>query len=116
MGAALTVKVEGLDSLFKTLTIKQRLGVTKLPKVLHKGALRIERDAKLNAPIDTGTLRASIHTTKVSQLTYIVSDGVNYGIFLEVGTKYITGVHFLQKAAKKNKKKIVQDIEKLYAK
>lgn len=114
MAVGLTVTVEGLDDLNKRLTFLQRVGNKQLPKVLHKGALRIERTAKILAPVDTGTLRASIHTVKLSELSYKVSDGVNYGIWQEIGTKYIEGVHFLERAAKKNKDKILADIEALY--
>lgn len=116
MSTGLTVKVEGLENLQKLLKSKSEIVDKELPRVLYKAALRIERDAKLLAPVDTGALRASIHTIKINKFTYWVADGVNYGVFQEVGTKYIEGVHFMQKAAKKNKAQIVKDIEDLYKK
>lgn len=36
--------------------------------------------------VDTGALRASVHTVHVSRLVWRVSDGVLYGAFLEFGT------------------------------
>lgn len=36
--------------------------------------------------VDTGALRASMHTFKDGALRYIVADGVLYGVMLELGT------------------------------
>jgi hypothetical protein len=37
--------------------------------------------------VDTGALRASMHVEKVENLHYVVADGVEYGVYLEMGTE-----------------------------
>ncbi len=44
--------------------------------------------------VDTGTLRASIRWRKISNLTYWIVDGVNYGVALEFGTSKIAARPF----------------------
>lgn len=36
--------------------------------------------------VDTGALRASVHVTPLKKNTYAVQDGVEYGVYLELGT------------------------------
>lgn len=46
--------------------------------------------------IDTGALRASMHWNKEGSLEYQISDGVEYGIYMEEGTEYIAARPFVQ--------------------
>ena len=107
------IRYKGLRSLSSTLKKKQK-AIKKADSELFHSALKVERDAKIGAPVDTGVLRNSLHTTKMKFLQYKVSDGVNYGVFLEFGTRFIAGRHFLQIAAKKNAKAIARAIVKVY--
>jgi HK97 gp10 family phage protein len=61
----------------------------KAARIVAKTALDIEAGAKLRAPVDTGTLRASIQARKVSATHWIVTVGVDYGIYLEYGTRHM---------------------------
>ncbi len=55
--------------------------------VIAKAALDVESDAKENAPVDTGALKASIFTEILSGgATARVGPTVSYGIFQELGT------------------------------
>jgi len=110
---SISVKVTGLNSLFKTLDKKEK-NIDDVDKILKNGAFRIERDAKIKAPVDSGTLRASINTQRIKKLKWKVADGVNYGIWNEIGTRFIVGKHFLQKAAIKNAKWIKTQIANSY--
>lgn len=115
MSQGITVKIEGLDKLARTLNSKSKLG-RAITKGLHKSALRVERDAKILAPVDTGALRASIHIQKLGKFKYKISDGVEYGVIQELGTKNRKGTFFLRRALKKNKKKFISDIKSMYSK
>jgi len=46
--------------------------------------------------VDTGQLRASMRWKKISVLRYLITDGVEYGIFLEVGTARIAKRPFVR--------------------
>lgn len=51
------------------------------------GQARVHTASAPGSPpaIDTGALRASIHTERVNNSTFLVSDGVKYGAALEFG-------------------------------
>lgn len=67
---------------------------------LKKIGLSIEREAKIRAPIRTGRLRSSIHT-KLMRLKVLVKDGVFYGIFQELGTRFMKAQPFMKPAVLK---------------
>ena len=58
-------------------------------KVLFRSMVKMEEIAKAKAPVDTGNLKNRIHLspTKEGSRTYTLSDGVDYGIHVEYGTK-----------------------------
>jgi len=67
-----------------------RTGKEKLKKKLRSIGFQIEREAKGNAPVDTGRLRASI-TTKLTERNGIpmvkVGTNVEYAPYVEFGTQ-----------------------------
>ena len=54
---------------------------------LRRTALAVERTAKENAPVDTGTLHTSIRFEKLSAEEYVVGTGVEYAPDVEFGTQ-----------------------------
>jgi len=73
--------------------------IDKLEKILLEVMLAVESHAKDLAPVDTGVLRASIHTIPRSPAPVIkVSDGVSYGVFQEYGTMKMKAQPFLRPA------------------
>lgn len=68
-------------------------------KALLELMYAIEGHAKRFAPVDTGRLRASIHTHPTSPAEVIsVSDGVKYGVFQEFGTSIMRAQPFMRPA------------------
>lgn len=53
---------------------------------LQKTALQVERSAKQKAPVDTGTLRASITNRPIDD-GYVVGTNVEYAAAVEFGTR-----------------------------
>lgn len=77
------VKVEGLDDVIAMLDV-----VTDVPNVqaaLQKCCALVEREAKQNAPKDTGALRRSI-SSRVEGETGIVFTPLEYAPYVEFGT------------------------------
>ena len=62
---------------------------TLLQEVLYRSMVKMEEIAKYKAPVDTGNLRARIHLNPAhpGANSYVLSDGVEYGIHVEYGTK-----------------------------
>jgi len=79
-------------------------------KLLNKFLKATVRDAKRNAPVDTGRLRAGIHSEE-AKVEYdsvegkIVSDAP-YSSFVEYGTARMAAQPFLRPAIAKNKGKL----------
>lgn len=68
--------------------------------LLRRTASAIEADAKALAPVDTGTLRASISTTltgdgRNGSMTAEIGPTVEYGVFQEYGTSTQSGQPFM---------------------
>jgi len=58
-------------------------------EVLFLSMVKMEEIAKAKAPVDTGNLKNRIHLypIKRGKRTYTLSDGVEYGVYVEYGTK-----------------------------
>lgn len=104
MASSVRVELKGADSLISKVKLLVPRIRAATEQAVAQTALLIETDAKLLAPVDTGRLRASIHTEIApNKLSAMVLDGVTYGIFLEVGTRYIKARPFLFPAYEKNR-------------
>ena len=90
---------------------------TAIEQAMKEAVLIVEADAKRNAPVDTGRLRASI-TNEVRKIAGAVLEGrvgtnVDYARFVELGTskeKYPTQP-YLRPALRNNFDKIVAIIQ-----
>lgn len=93
------MSIEGLDKLYAKL---EKLSELDLTKGLTKGAFRVEREAKIIVPVDTGLLRSSIHT-EVEDNSATVGTNVEYAANVEFGfgqrpQPYLTPAFHSQKA------------------
>lgn len=70
----------------------------KANAIVRKTALDIEAGAKVRAPVDTGTLRASIQAKRVGNMHWEVWVGVDYGIYPEYGTVNMAARPYLRPA------------------
>jgi len=103
------VEVEGLKEAQKrAIRIVQDLCGAPILQAVRDSMLLVTRGAKINAPVDTGRLRASI-TPEVRQgkaISGIVGSNVSYAPYQELGTKYIKPRRYLQRALDDNKERI----------
>ena len=79
---AFNVEIENADKLLKKLGSLQNADFSD---AITKGCLLVEKDAKLNCPVGTGTLRNSI-THTVSGNSGTVGTNVEYAPYVEYGT------------------------------
>jgi len=86
---AMTVKVEGVDKLMKQLMKYNDSVAKETVNTINRGMLEVANEAKRRAPVDFGRLRSSISLTKAtaSDPTGVTYVNVNYGPFVEFGTK-----------------------------
>lgn len=94
MGPTVTVRVT--SSRLRNLSDVAR---GELQKAIDATALAIQGRAQQNAPVLTGTLRRSIHTITGGgtgkALTALVGPSVDYGKFVEFGTRRMAARPFL---------------------
>lgn len=64
-------------------------------KIVAQAAVKVEAQAKINAPVDTGMLKNSLNSEMVTPVQWRVQDGVTYGIFQELGTYKMAAQPFL---------------------
>lgn len=63
----------------------------KAKELVEKAAFELEARAKLEVPVDTGNLRNSIRTTfENGGFTGVVATNVEYAIYVEYGTRFMT--------------------------
>ena len=65
-------------------------------KIVRSGAFAVQGEAVTRAPVDTGALRASIMAREISNLVWWVEDGMEYGIWQEVGFHHFRSGQFIQ--------------------
>lgn len=72
-------------------------------KVVNQYGKLVTATAMSLAPVDTGALKASIgaESDMVDDLTYRVQDGVQYGVFQELGTHRMAAHPFIVPAVEK---------------
>jgi len=76
-------------------------------RVIATIAHQVEAEAKQLAPVDTGALKSSIHTGRVGVAHYVVADGVEYGIYQELGTSRMAAHPFVIPAVESVGRQIV---------
>ena len=108
--AAIRAEIRGLKEVqHKMEQLARDVGGTPMRDAMRTATLLVVRDAKINAPVDTGRLRASI-VPEVRTLTGtvqgIVGSNVVYAPFQELGTKRMKGRFYLRRAIESNLTKI----------
>lgn len=83
----------------------------RVERVLDETSLLIESDAKQNAPVDTGRLRASIHTEKPAPLSRTVGSNVAYAVWVEMGSRGRAGTGFLFRAFEANRPRFIEKLK-----
>ena len=103
-----------IDDVISQLKRSADRAVEQAMKELEKTAFEVEREAKLNAPVDTGMLRASITSTG-SGSEYEIGTNIEYAPFVEFGTRYMAAQPFLFPAFEKGVRDLQKNIKKAVA-
>ncbi len=108
-----------------TFSMKSNIGLNdwvnslnneKLPIVVKKHALNIQANAAKDAPVDTGALKNSIKAEPIDDRNWTVHDGVEYGLFQELGTsRGVKAKHFLGGACEREADSFFKDVKEALA-
>ena len=91
--------------------IARKLG-TNADSAVKSIAFQIEGIAKTLAPVDTGALKGSLHSERIQEALWWVGDGVDYGIYQELGTYKMAAHPFLIPACETVSRQIGAEFEK----
>lgn len=101
----INVKIANLEEIIGAFNRAPSLMRAALPKAINQSLLTIGRQAEINAPVRTGRLRASIldpngglQLATAGVFNGAVGSGTGYGLFVEMGTKFMAAQPFLQPA------------------
>lgn len=87
MAKGFTIELVGLKDWINRLEKTEKAIIKEIDTEIAATAVNIDKEAKRDAPVNYGKLRNSIYHKKVGKLTYEVGTQVEYGAYLEFGTK-----------------------------
>lgn len=111
---SVSFKVKGVDRLVRQRAIKSKQARIATDRQLELSSKRIERMAKVKAPVDTGALKNSIFSAKAGNLTYKVTAPQHYAIYVEKGTRKMRAQPYLKPALDAERPKLISNLRKLY--
>lgn len=111
---SVSFKVKGVDRLVRQLAIKSKQARIATDRQLELSSKRIERMAKVKAPVDTGALKNTIFSAKAGNLTYKVTAPQHYAIYVEKGTRKMRAQPYLKPALDAERPKLISNLRKLY--
>lgn len=82
------------------------------PVIVKKSALAIEATAKINAPVDTGTLESSI-SSDINGLTAEIGPDTDYEAYVEYGTSKMNAQPYMGPAFEKHAPQFEQALGKV---
>lgn len=101
------------DDIVDALEDKAKRIEEEASKVVMQAGYKTERDAKTLAPVETGTLRRSIHMDLKDALTAEVGTNIEYATFVEFGTVKMPAQPFMTPAYHKNRDDFVKKMADL---
>ncbi|WP_404410209.1 HK97 gp10 family phage protein (plasmid) [Exiguobacterium aurantiacum] len=104
-------RMTGVKAVIRNLEQYDKRVETEVAKALRTNILKMEAQAKLLAPVDTGYLRNSIFST-YSGMTATLSAGAEYAMYQEFGTSKMLPQPFFFIAFERQKEQLLADIKK----
>lgn len=111
-------KISGHGMVLDT-TVLDRIAAEAKPKaraIVNRFGAIVAATSAQNAPVDTGALRNSITAMSgmTGELTYTVSDGVEYGVYQEFGTSKMAAQPFMTPAIEAWKNRFLAAFAELF--
>lgn len=111
---SVTYRVKGLESFVRQVQAKPRQARQAVDEELRRSSLRIERRAKIKAPVRTGYMRNGIFMEKVGQMRYKVTSPAHYSVYVELGTRKMRAQPFMGPAVKEETPILMANLRKMF--
>lgn len=97
------VEIKGLDNLVKDFATAPPVVKRELNTAVRFAGVRVQREARIEAPVRTGNLRSQIRFSNTNDGRGIVGSYAQYSIYVHEGTKYQRSNPFMQRALEQSK-------------
>lgn len=105
--------IGGYATATKIATFSNR-AQTKIESIIDEYSFKIQREAMIRAPVDTGFLRSSIIVNEINPYYNEIVATANYAVFVEFGTKQHAAQPFMTPAAVMYASAFARDIQKVF--
>ena len=82
------IEIKGLDSLVKNFATASPVIRKELNQAINFAGVRIQREAKIEAPVRTGNLRSQIRFKNLANGQGVVGSYAQYSIYVHEGTRH----------------------------
>ena len=108
----MSIKLVGVEAIQGKLRKNATLADVK--RAVAVNGAEMTRNAERLAPVDTGKLAGSINLSlEDGGLTAVTRDGVNYGVYNDLGTRFMSAQPFMTPSFNLQAKKFKRDMEML---
>lgn len=108
----ITIEIEGAELTARRLAMQGERTQRRLQEIIDEFSFRIQRDAQLMAPVDTGFLRSSIVVAEIDPFYNEVQATADYAHFVEYGTRLTPAQPFMVPAMQKNAAAYREEVQK----
>lgn len=111
---SLIYKLKGLDRFIRSVELKSKTAQKAVDAELKRSAHRVEKLARVNAPVDTGWLRSQIYAEQQRLLHHRVVSPALYSVYLELGTRKMAAQPFLDPALRAEWPRLMENLKKMF--
>ena len=94
--------------------LRKNVEMTDVKRVVATNGAELTRNSQRLAPVDTGRLAGSINMSiEDGGMTSVTRDGVHYGKYVDLGTRFMSAQPFMTPAHNLQAEKFKRDMEML---
>lgn len=110
---SVSVRWIGIDKFLRQIRFKSKQVQEEVDSEIMRGALRIERGAKLRVAVDTGTTKQRIQARKLKKYKAEIISPTHYSIYLENGTRKMVAQPFLRPAVDEERPRLYENLNRI---
>ena len=108
----MSVKLVGVEAIQGKL--RKNVNLSDVKRVVATNGAELTRNSQRLAPVDTGRLAGSINMSiEDGGMTSVTRDGVHYGKYLDLGTRFMSAQPFMTPAHNLQAEKFKRDMSML---
>lgn len=111
---SITYRLKGLDKFIRKVEQKPKAVRIAVNQELQRSSLRVEKQAKVLAPVDTGWLRSQIYAEEQRMLHHSVTSPALYSVYLELGTRKMKAQPFMDPALRAERPVLMANLNKMF--